>query len=171
MQVELKRTFTSYQAQFIEQFLAPGSPKHHWLSAPPGAGLTQCAVGIIAALKGAKADARALLLTPRMLVVQWFRRLDSAVDSSLLIEGNRRNLRQLSDSARQSNFTWPAGHVVVMESWFAERFADLEDSVFNTSWDLVIWDGFHLSPIGSSSQRLRLLDRLGGSPTSNASFS
>ena len=164
MELELKRVFTSYQAQFIEEFLAPLSPKHHWLSAPAGSGLAQCAVGIIAALKTAKPEARVLLLTPRMLVLQWFRRLDAAVDSSLLLEGNRRNLRQLGGSARQSDFTWPAGHVVIMESWFAERFPDLEDSVFKTPWDLVIWDGFHLSTVGANTQRINLLERFGGTP-------
>jgi hypothetical protein len=73
-------------------------------------------------------------------------------------------VRELSESGGRSIFIWPAGHVVIMDSWFAERFPDLEDSVLNTPWDLAIWDGFRLPANGSTSQRLHLLDRLAKTP-------
>jgi superfamily II DNA or RNA helicase len=91
MQPELSRTLTSYQAQFVQAFLASGSPKHQWLSAPTGTGRSQCAISIIAGVREIKSEARILLLAPRTFLVQWFRRLDSLIDTDLLLEGNRRN--------------------------------------------------------------------------------
>lgn len=161
---ELKRMLTSPQSEFVEQFLSEGSPRHHWLSGPAGSGLSQCAVGIIGMLKSAEQDARVLVLTPRMLVLQWFRRLEAVVDPGAVIEGNRRNLRELSTDSEPLGSTWPAGHIVLMDTWFAERFPDLETSVVGTPWQLVVWDGFHLPTFGSPAPRLALLDKLGQTP-------
>lgn len=154
------RPLTAYQEQFVDQFLGPASEKYQMLIGPPQLGLAQCAREIVARLMAGEPNNRVLVLTGRMLVLQWLQRLQDALDSSLLMEGSRRNLRQLTEDIKPSDFLWPIGHVVVMDVWALERFADLQSSVFWTPWDLVVWDEF--PSVSGNSDRVQLLERLEG---------
>jgi len=72
------------------------------------------------------------------------------------LEGSRNNLRELVWSEKGSEFIWPQSSIVAMLTASIQRFDDIRASVFQTPWDLAVWDGFVIS-----ASRVSLLRELG----------
>lgn len=159
MTSEIMRALTSYQAEFVRQFLDPESDRAHLLTAPDGGGFNQVTIEIIGRIIADRPFARVLLLSGRMALLQWLRDLDGVAGPSRILEGSRRNLRQLAEGAVTDSI-WPEGKIVLMESWSLGRFSDLDASVHRTPWDLVVLDGFRVPTLPGTSIRLSLLHRL-----------
>lgn len=161
MSTTVETALLPFQEDFVEQFLAQGSSSRQLLTGPLGAGLAQCTQVLASRLMASDADARVLVLVPRPLILQWFRGLGRFLNDSLLIEGSRRNFRELTADTIPSEFRWPSGRVVVMDDWLLRQSKELEISIFQTRWDLVVWDGLR---IDGQTQRSDLLSRLSQSP-------
>jgi hypothetical protein len=149
------RSLSPYQAQFIEQFLSDSSERQQLLVGPPQSGLAECAREIIFRIMAEGQHRRNLVLTLRARILQWLQQLQEEIEPALLLEGSRRNLRQLSGAVKLAEYAWPEDGVVVMDAWAFERFPDLQSSVVHTPWDLVVWDRVSIPPV---SRRVELLN-------------
>ena len=164
MILEPNTVMTDYQAEFVDQFLS-SSDTRQLLLAPPGSGISVCAEEIISRVINSTPVGRVLVVTGRMLLLQWMRRIEDTSGPVSIVEGSRRNLRELKEQALP-NASWPDGSVVVMDRWSLERFADLEGSVVLSPWDLVVWDGLRSFPATLGERRdpgVDLLRRLADS--------
>ena len=138
---------SEYQQSFVDKFLNPSSERTHLLVAPPGFGFGSCIVEIVSRLLRERPEARVLILTERsVLVQQWIRRFDDAALSARSLEGSRLNLRGLAWSEHRAEITWPQSSIVMMLTGSLERFNDVRASMFQTPWDLTVWDSFSPSP-------------------------
>jgi hypothetical protein len=164
MLLERKRILTSYQRDFVDQFFASPSERGQLLIAPVGTGSAQSAIEIISRMLSVEPSARVLLLTARMLMLQWLQRLDEVLEPSQTLEGSRRKLRQLSEAAPSSSFAWPGGKIVVMDRDSIERFSDVRFSVLKTPWNLVIFDRYLPLSASRNIQLSALLEELKQTP-------
>jgi hypothetical protein len=146
-----------YQQAFVDGFLSRSSERAHLLTAPSGSGARTCVVEIVFRLLTDKSMARVLLLSERtVLIRQWMQRFRDAAVPARSLEGSRHNLRELTWGEHHSAFAWSPSSIVMMLTGSVQRFDDLRASVFQTPWDLTVWDGFAFSP-----GKLALLRELG----------
>ena len=150
-----------HQTALVETVFNPASSRYIFLRTDVGLGKSAALVAVFAQFLQNRPTARALILCPAALRLQFAMMLHHANVLSLLVD--RYRFRELLD-ARAGREIWPSGVVTIMSFEFA-RQDDVQKSLAWTHWDLVVADEWHwikgarakaLRQIGASADRVIL---------------
>ncbi len=145
-----------HQAQFIVDFLAPGSPPYQQLMTPTGAGKSIMVSELTDRLIVEHHAVRVLILTTRLaLQRQFLDILRQHVKRIPVIGIDKRAFRGLEASVDVGLSPWDRPIVAVMTLDLAKQ-EDIANSLAAVKWDLVVVDEAH----GITGQRKELIDRL-----------
>lgn len=129
-------TLLPHQAEFVENFFGQSGTKLHLLRGHVGMGKSSALAALASRLMRERPSARALIIAPATLRVQFLDMLQTSGTPSQVVDSYR--YRELLDTALTQE-VWPSGTVAVLSVDFAKQSAVLE-SLANTKWDLVIVD-------------------------------
>jgi hypothetical protein len=132
-----------FQAEFLREFLSPGSAPFWELASPPGTGKTRLAGELIAHMVSTSGPKRILVLTPRVLVDSWEYRIKAIVPGANVSLVDRKTYLELQSGVSEGESLWNKAAVIVMSIDFAKR-QDVVDSIQTVIWDLVVADESHL---------------------------
>lgn len=150
-----------HQSAFIETFFNPASKRVILLRAAVGLGKSLVLVALASRVLRERPRTKILILVPAALRLRFAEMLREAGAPSLLVD--RYRFREMLDSTTGGEF-WPPGVVVLLSLDFAKQ-SDIQDSLAETTWDLIISDeaqAIHgtradaLRKIGASAERVVL---------------
>lgn len=134
----LQRKLLPYQEKFVEAYFADSGSRVHRLIAPAGSGKTTTVLALASRLLSQNDSARVLILSePKVAALQHESALrDWGIDSVLM---DSFKYRELEDVEGGGSSPWEERRVYVSTIPFLAR-KETSESLFSTSWDLVIID-------------------------------
>lgn len=129
-----------HQIALVDTVFSPESKRVVLLRGDVGLGKSAALVALVTRLRHEQPTARALLFLPAGLRVHFSEMLKDAGTPALILD--RYRFREVLDSTTGRDL-WPTGAVILVSQEFA-RQPDIQNSLAETRWDLVIADETHL---------------------------